>query len=160
MIIMRMVLIHTKMVDKKKQGKKNKAAGARFELKVRKDLEKDSWIVDKWNNNVDLIIREDEDMDRYLDGKLIIAKRKYNPHKKVMAIGVGFPDFICFRIFRGYMSKAYEVIGVEVKSNGYLDPTEREKCKWLLENNVFSKILIAQKGTKRGQIVYKEFEGP
>ena len=30
--------------------------------------------------------------------------------------------------------------------------------KWLLENQIFSKILIASKGKKRGEIVYKDFE--
>ncbi|MCK5625044.1 hypothetical protein KAI04_04330 [Candidatus Pacearchaeota archaeon] len=54
--------------------------------------------------------------------------------------------------------KPYEVIGVEVKSNGYLDKTERAKCKWLLANNIFSKILIAKKGKKRGEIIYDEFK--
>ena len=40
-------------IDKRKQGKKNKASGSRFELKVRKDLESKGWIVAKWMNNVD-----------------------------------------------------------------------------------------------------------
>lgn len=56
--------------------------------------------------------------------------------------------------------KPYEVIGVECKTNGYLDKTEKEKCKWLLDNNIFSKILIAYK-TKEGRkivIKYKELE--
>ena len=46
-----------KLKDPKRvsQGKKNRAAGARFELKVRKDLEDKNWIVSKWMNNVDLI---------------------------------------------------------------------------------------------------------
>ena len=52
----------------------------------------------------------------------------------------------------------YEVIGVECKINGYLKPEEKEKCKWLIDNNKFSKILIAKKGTKRGEIIYDEFE--
>ena len=37
-----------------KRGKRSKGAGARFELKVRADLEERGWIVDKWSNNVDL----------------------------------------------------------------------------------------------------------
>jgi len=52
----------------------------------------------------------------------------------------------------------YEIIGVECKSNGYLTPEEREKCKWLLENKIFSKILIARKGKKRGEIIYEDFQ--
>jgi len=53
--------------------------------------------------------------------------------------------------------KPYEVIGVECKTNGYLTKEEKEKCRWLLENNVFSKILISSKGNKRGEIKYVEF---
>ena len=52
----------------------------------------------------------------------------------------------------------YDSIGVECKINGKLDKEEKEKCKWLLKNNIFSKILIASKGEKRGSIEYKEFE--
>ena len=50
-----------------------------------------------------------------------------------------------------------EPIAVEVKSNGYLKPEEKEKCEWLLENNIFSKILIVKKGKKRGEIIYEEY---
>ena len=88
------------------------------------------------------------------EGKLIPAKRKYNPFFKVLGIGTGFPDFICFK----KEGKLYEVIGVEVKANGWLDKKEKEKCKWLLENKVFSKILIAKKGKKRGEIEYVDFK--
>jgi len=55
-------------------------------------------------------------------------------------------------------SKPYEVIGVEVKSNGYLDKEEKAKCKWLLEKKIFTKILIAKKSKVRGKIDYKEFK--
>ncbi len=37
-----------------KKGRKSKTSGARFELKVREDLEKNEWIVAKWTNNVEL----------------------------------------------------------------------------------------------------------
>ena len=47
-----------KKISKKKQGKKNRAAGARFELKVRSELEKDGWTVSKWQNQVEF---EDEE---------------------------------------------------------------------------------------------------
>ena len=39
-------------IDKQKQGKKNRADGAKFERIVRADLEKKGWIVAKWTNNV------------------------------------------------------------------------------------------------------------
>ena len=119
------------------RGKKARADGVKFELKVRKDLEAQGWIVDKWSNNVDLINEKGCEKtfvtinkscttkticvkgnlcDDCEAGKLIIAKRKYNPHKKVMAIGVGFPDFICFRcVIRDGISE-WDVIAVEAKS--------------------------------------------
>jgi hypothetical protein len=132
----------SKKPSKSKQGKKNRAAGARFELKVRKDLEDNGWIIDKWTNNIDL---EEE--------KLVKAKRKYNPFNKIMIIGTGFPDFIGFRL----KNKSYDVIGIEVKGNGWLDQSEKEKCKFLLKKKIFSKILIAKKGKKRGEIEYIDF---
>ncbi len=176
------------------RGKKSRAAGGRFELKVRKDLESKGWIVDKWSNNVEFgIIDEIKDLDlkniptkgnvtitaekgkkvkvrnERHDGKLIPAKRKYNPWNKALTIGTGFPDFIAFKFSDMWRGLAIEetdtgniyapicLIGVESKSNCYLDKEEREKCKWLLDNNKFSKILIASKGEKRGEITYKEY---
>jgi len=125
------------------RGKKSRAAGARFELKVRGNLESGGWIVDKWSNNVDLE-----------EGKLVKAKRKYNPYKKVLGIGTGFPDFIAFRS----KGKNYEVMGVEVRGSGWLDKSEKEKCKFLLDKKVFSRLLIAKKGKKRGEIEYIDFK--
>jgi len=163
------------------QGKKNRAAGARFELKVRKDLESKGWIVSKWMNNVELSMTQLEDtVDKVerksngdleftpgereiITGKLIPAKHKFRGPGIPMAIGTGFPDFIIYHTqinLLGHIRIKPNTIplGVEVKSNGYLDKEERAKCKWLLEKNIFSKILIASKGPKRGQIVYKEFK--
>jgi len=132
------------MPNKKKstQGRKNRAAGARFELKVRNSLEKDEWTVDKWTNNVDLE-----------EKKLIKAKRKFNPFSKILGIGTGFPDLICFK----RKGNLYDIIGVEAKANGWLDKNEKAKCQWLLENKIFSRILIAKKGKKRGEIEYTNF---
>ena len=137
------MVTNNSIIDKSKQGKRNRAAGARFELKVRKDLEDKAWIIDKWTNNVDL---EEQ--------KLVKAKRKYNPFMKVMVIGTGFPDFIGFRIEK----KKYNVIGIEVKGNGWLEKSEKEKSRFLLKEKIFSKILIAKKGKKRGEIEYTDFE--
>ena len=184
------------MTEKNKiRGKKARASGQRFELKVRKDLESKDWIVDKWSNNVefsknisiidckgkpkftpaikkgDMVKYGSEeaipikaDRDIFSPGKLIPAKHKFRGVGIPMAIGTGFPDFICYR--QNYLEiqdrggvreiLRYEVIGVECKSNGYLTEEEKEKCKWLLENNVFSKILIAKKGKRRGEIEYGE----
>jgi hypothetical protein len=146
-------------LEKQKQGRKNKNAGRNFELKVRKDLEAKGWIVAKWTNNVDLETN-----------KLIPAKHKFNFFTKVMAMGTGFPDFIGYWVDKNaQMLLGSEnarikgcpamIIGIEAKSNGYLDKTERAKVNWLLENKIFSLILIAKKGNKRGEIIYEGITG-
>ncbi len=154
-----------------KRGKKSRAAGARFELKVRKDLESKRWIAAKWTNNVKLDYDLEVLFKKVVKGKLVPAKHKFRGKGIPMAMGTGFPDFIAycksdaptyilthkyFNIKKVRCDCA--VIAVECKSNGFLTKEEHAKCKWLLENNVFSKILVAQKGEKRGKIDYKEFE--
>jgi hypothetical protein len=142
----------SKKINFSKQGKKNRAAGGKFEAKVRADLEKLGWVVSKWMNTIDYN-REDG------TGKIVPAKRKYNPFMKIMTIGVGFPDFVCFR--RTETGDNFEVIGLEVKSNGYLDQIEKGMCYWLIENKVFSRILIArvakEKEGKKAGIEYMDF---
>ena len=137
-----------KEIDFKAQGKKNRRKGVVFEAKVREDLMKMGWIVDKWTNTVD------QDKDEKIGG-IVPAKRKYNPFKKVMVIGTGFPDFMCFKRIKN----SFDVIGVEVKANGYLDQIEKGMCLWLLENKIFSKILIAKKkkGQRKIEIEYDDF---
>jgi hypothetical protein len=132
-------------VNYSKQGKKNRAAGRLFETKVREDLERMGWIVNKWVNTID-----------YAKNKIVPAKRKYNPFMKVLSIGNGFPDFVCFK--RSDDGNC-EVIGLEVKGNGYLDQVEKGMCFWLIENRVFSKILIAKKNkdSKKTEIEYINF---
>lgn len=126
------------------RGKKSRASGARFELKVRGELEKDGWIVSKWQNQVDLN-----------EKKLIKCKPKFNPFTKSLMMNTpGFPDFIAFQ----KKGNLYEITGVEVKANGWLDKNEKEKCKFLLEKKIFGKILIARKGKKRGEIEYTDFK--
>ena len=154
------------MLSKSTQGKKNRAAGQRFEQKVRANLESHGWIVARWTNNVsdypesNINLPPEEREDR----KLIPAKsNRFNMRT------TGFPDFIAFKNYTcwncvthkfGWCSKI--VYGVESKGGDkkhkYLDKKEKEKCKWYLENNIFSKILIAKKGKKRGEIVYEEFK--
>lgn len=130
-------------VSKSSQGKRNRTAGARFELKVRSDLEKQGWVVSKWQNNVDLEKRE-----------IVKVRPKFNPFTKTLMMNTpGFPDFIAIR----RSGKKYDVIGVEVKANGWLDKSEKEKCRWLLSNKIFSRMLIAKRGEKRGKIEYAEF---
>lgn len=126
--------------DYSSQGKKNRASGSRFELKVRKDLEEKGWILDKWTNNVDLE-----------EGKIIPAKRKYNPFLRALSIGTGFPDFIGIKI-----KGKKDLIGIEVKMRGYLDKDEKAKCKFYLKKKLFSKILIA-KAVKEGRKINIEY---
>jgi hypothetical protein len=136
-----------------KKGKLSRGQGARFELKVRKDLEEKGRIVDKWTNNVEF--KKDSGGNIISSsGKMIPAKRKYNPFKKAMVIGTGFPDFISLKHIH---TNFYSVIGVEVKMNGILSKEEKEKCKWYLEKEIFSQIWIAKKGKKRGEIEYVDF---
>ena len=178
-----------------KKGKLSKGRGARFELKVRKDLEEKGRVVDKWGNNVgmwdnkgnEVISKNIDKKVRYLLAKTkkeikfediifdkcVIAKRKYNPFRKMLIVGTGFPDFISIKqIHEG----TYSVIGVEVKMNGILSKIEKEKCAWYLKNKIFSQIWIAKKGApkgvppstkkkdlseggkKRGQIEYDDFK--
>lgn len=135
-----------------KQGKKNRAAGQRFEARVRLKLEEMGWTVDRWTNTVDY--NREEGI-----GKVVPAKKKYNPFKKIMIMSAGFPDFICIKhLPEENKASTYEVIAVEVKMNGYLDQVEKGMCLWLLQNKVFSKILIAKKGKKRGEIDYVDFK--
>ena len=157
---------------KSKIGKKSRAAGQKFEIKVRQDLEGLGWTVSKWINTIDF------DKEGKV-GKIIPAKRKYNPFSKVLTIGTGFPDFVCFKrnkiisdkipnqyddingevIFQNSKENNYDydVIGLEVKSNGYLDQIEKSMCFWFLENKIFSRILIAKKSKEGKGIDYIDF---
>ena len=133
------------------QGKKAKLDGAAFERKVRKDLESKGWIVDKWTNNVEFI--DIRSRDGILKGKMHPARsNRFNMRS------TGFPDFIALKPCKlpEKWNQLYEIIAVEVKTNGTLRKEEKEKCQWYLDNNVFSKILIASKG--EDGIIYKEFK--
>ena len=130
--------------EDEERGKKSKRSGGQFELRVRKDLEEKGWIVDKWSNNVDLE-----------NGKIIPVKRVFKKFKAkeeirtVGTIGTGFPDFIAFQLMN---DKKYKIIGVEVKINGLLGRIEKEKCKWYLENKIFSEILVARKLKEKNRV--------
>lgn len=130
-------------MDKQKQGKRNRASGSDFERRVKKDLE-EHWTVIKNPNNV-------------IDNKFTQGKSKFNPFtKKVMMMSGGFPDFIIFRLRISNSihvdRNLYEIIGVECKVNGHLDKEEKEKCDWLIKNQIFSKILIASKHKEKNKI--------
>ncbi len=149
-------------IDYKKQGKRNKAMGADFERRTRKDLEDKGWKVSKYSNNVDLMFQ--------------ISKPAKPGRFRMMQ--TGFPDFICYRelhinahdweivdenydiIKDGDCVRIYEIQFVECKTNGYLSKEEKEKAKWYLDNNYCSKFLIAYKTKEKNRVKvnYKEFE--
>ena len=133
-------------------GKASRQAGARFELKVRADLESKGWIVDRWSNNVEPTVQIKD-----WGGEGIIFKGKLVPAKsnRFGLRNTGFPDFV---IFRDLTYSPIGVIGVECKINGYLNQKEKAKCRWYLDNKVFSKILIASKSKQRGKVEYLEFK--
>ena len=145
-----------------KQGKRNRINGANFEKKVRASLEKDGWFVSKWQNNLE---HADTGSMFEWEGGLKMTAAKGN---RFFMRTTGFPDFIAYSHIHDHIYKIpdaldeiqaqYKVIGVEAKSNGYLDKVEKAKCQWYLVNKVFSKILIASKGKKRGEIIYEEFK--
>ena len=138
-----------------KRGKKSRAGGANFEVRVRKDLEEGGWIVDRWTNNVSSVFGQD--IGEYVR-ELIPAKAKWNNFTKSMIMGKGgFPDFLAFK--QQGNKGLYDFIGVECKTRGYLDKEECAKCQWLLDKNIFSRILIARKIKikNRIHIEYKEF---
>jgi len=114
-----------------------RAKGMRFEAKVRKDLESRGFIVSKWQNNVDLN-----------EGKLVPARQG-----KYRLTSTGFPDFISYMKLKNV---AVYIFGVECKVRGYLTKKEKEKCKWLIQNNIFDEIFIAKKD--RNQIAYERWD--
>ena len=158
-----------KTEDRKKLGKKTRKEGKDFEIRVRADLTEKGWIVCRFDNDVDFKQVEAHDKDNnpvecYF-GKLVQAKTSWRrtPHGMFpMNLSPGFCDFVCFRKHEGFNVKfnQYEVIGVECKTNGTLDKLEKQKMKWLLDNHVFSRILISYKTKEKNRIRvnYKEFK--
>lgn len=151
-------------------GKKSRVSGADFERRVRKDMTEKDWTVDKFNNNVefdkDIKIGYGQKFTDKIFAKLIQAKNKWAGPNRPMMMGAGFPDFVAFKYIRRFVDKenikgiSHEVIGVECKVNGWLSQLERDKCLWLLKNNIFSRILIAEKTKVKNRIVivYHDFE--
>ena len=161
-------------MDKVAMGKKARRDGMAFERKVREDLRSKGWIVDKWTNNVEFpepcgkdlkLGFKDRFCGKYYDCCASVhycdkCKLKLHPAKSFRGItrSNGFPDFIAFRVWLQYpytQKTCYEVIAVESKMNGVLSKVEKEKCDWYLDNNIFSKILIASKCDDG--IEYKEY---
>jgi len=149
-------------MDKKLQGKKNRASGADFERRTRADLESKGWIVDKWGNNIEFEKENSLEVSGKLGGKfgkLIPAKHKFCGTGRPMAMGTGFPDFICIKVHDLSNPQTYYIQFVECKTNGYLDKTEKEKCRWMVDN-LGVRILIASKLKEGRKVVikYTDFE--
>ncbi len=108
------------MIDKKKQGRKNRAKGARFELKTRRDLESKGWFVTKFQNNIDL------------DNSCMYSAKQKFIFGKGMGLGSGFPDFLAF--------KTGDCMFVECKTNGTLNKLEKLKMEWLREHGFNCKV--------------------
>ena len=124
-------------LTKQQLGKRGRQSGKKFELKVRKDLEDDGWIVSKWNNTID-----------FENNKLIQAKSKYNPFtKRVMSEGSGFPDFVAYKL----VNELFVVIGVESKKAKYLDKEEKKMIEWLREHRIFANIFVAYPKKEEGK---------
>jgi len=73
-----------------------------------------------------------------------------------MTLGTGFPDFIAYKFVPG--ESGYNIMGVEAKTNGYLDQEEKAKCRWLIKNKIFNSLLIAKKEKETGIIIYEQFK--
>ena len=140
-------------MDKQKQGKNNRAAGKRFELKVRYDLESKGWIV--FRNSMDI-----------KDNQFKQTTGHWNPYtKSIMMNSSGFPDFVCARLVpkeripRLIQYPTWHVKFVECKggdaNHKYLTKEEKEKVEWI-KDKLKIPVFVANKGIKRGEIVYIE----
>jgi len=133
--------------DYKKQGKRNRANGKAFELKVRADLESKGWIVFRNSNDVELVNEAILSKTGERIGQFKQAKTKWNFFTKMpMSIQSGFPDFVCIRriTFEDGKHVAWEVNFCECKINGHLSIIEKQKLDWIKTNLKIS-ILIASK---------------
>jgi len=149
-------------------GKKNREAGRRFELRVRKDLENRGFVVSRWMNNVEfhygksiLTHPEEKESGKEIKWKEVEKELKVKEYGKLISakqgkfrsVRNGFPDFIAYMIVK-MNGPYYKMIGVECKTNGYLSKEEKNKADWLIRNRIFSKFLIARKVGRK--IVYVE----
>jgi hypothetical protein len=119
------------MMDKSTQGKRNRKKGRKFEQEVREDLNSRGWIVCRWGNTID-----------FEKDKIVPAKPKFNPFRKMMALGTGFPDYIIFR-----PAEATWVLGVECKGGkgGYLSKEENRMVSWYRKHRTFKDFIVARR---------------
>lgn len=147
--------------ENRKRGKKARAAGKAFELKVRADLEKQGWIVFRNFNDVEW---SEENINKAPEDRTGIFKQAktkwmFNPVlKRMMPMGLqsGFPDFICIKLSEFDDEKYAQFVECKAgdDKHKYLDKEEKEKCRWI-KDNLRIPIIVATKGEKRGEIKYK-----
>ena len=115
--------------------------------------------------SISINMEEGEETRLNISGKFVPAQTS----NKFRRGTLGFPDFICWKKPQGDddntkwdMARGrtilQELIAVEAKSNGYLDKIEKAKCRWLIENKIFSKILIAKKKKEGRKVIPEYFE--
>ena len=168
-----------------KLGKRNRANGAIFEKRTRDDLESKGWIVSKYGNNIKAeCVKCGNKLSMNTNKNKYFCKTckdfvEFKLTKQIPAspgrfrmMQTGFPDFIAFKqvLFKeeinhtttdsGFRRCGFQIFGIECKTNGKLSQIEKAKCKWYLEHNVFSKILIASKYKEKGRVKirYEEFK--
>lgn len=122
------------LIDKKKQGKDNRRHGKEFERKVRHDLEANGWIVSRWNNNINLNLKQ------FTQAVSIPG----------IVMQSGYPDFIAIQECPHTKSEVpskdhdWHIMFVEAKINGYLDRIEKDKAEFYKSKGF--KFIIAKKG--------------
>jgi hypothetical protein len=119
--------------ENRERGRRNRRAGAKFELEVRRDLEAKGWIVSKWADNVDL------------EAQIVIPAKS----NKFRSRSTGFPDFVAFQ----YINDKRIIWFVEVKSNGRMSREENEKAQFYIKNYVCDYFSVASKGSDGGIII-------
>ena len=118
-----------KKIDYKAQGKRNRAAGADFERRTRKDLEEKGWKVSKYSNNIKLpnldgcgvehTSNSDHCGEKHLQEKYKYCdncrKGKCVPAKpgRFRLMQTGFPDFFAYTN-RFYMDEIIVDGGLEI----------------------------------------------
>lgn len=115
------------------EGKRDRRKGTDFERKVRLDLERDGWIVDKFNSK--------------WNGKRFAPAR----YHKFRWGSTGFPDFIAFK---KRDQGGYRIAFIECKVGGKLSAKEREIMLEMTSQGLTC--YVAKRG-ENGRVQYKEF---
>lgn len=162
-------------------GASNRRKGSAFEMLVRKDLGSMGLIVTKFQGNVGFKLNPKHDLNNITKQILLIDHLKNNPEKlqivpakasRFRLSTTGLPDFIAFfprnhktcwflgKIEPEHQISRGDIIGIEAKTNGYLDKVERAKLTFMLDNHIFDKIFIAKqvKEGRKNKVEYRLFE--